>query len=292
MTVQLESPCKINLLLNILGRRADGFHDLETVFLPVPLSDRLEFARQGQAIQLSCSDPNLPTGPENLIHRAADSFLRASGIQSGIRVHVEKRIPVEAGLGGGSSNAARTLVGLNQLFGDPLADRQLEDLAAQLGSDVNFFLHNSPAVATGRGEKVEWVEPFEILRGKQLILIRPGFGVSTAWAYRSLGEHPQALNGKPGRAARLVDSLRAGQLGDGLSQLYNSLEVPVLKKYPILALYQEFLREKGALAALMSGSGSTTFALAENRNVAEQLIEAFKSHFAISDWICSVALEA
>lgn len=154
-TLEKDSPCKVNLLLNILGRRPDGFHELETVFHPVRLCDRLSFARAGTGVQLTGSDPTLAMDATNLVHRAATAFLAAAQIREGVRLHLTKRIPLAAGLGGGSGNAATTLLGLNELFGSPLASAQLHSIAATLGSDVNFFLQSKPALAIGRGERIE-----------------------------------------------------------------------------------------------------------------------------------------
>ena len=133
-TLEKDSPCKVNLLLNILGKRPDGFHELETVFHPVKLCDRLSFSVGGVGIQLTCSDPALPVDATNLVHRAASAFLAAAKIGNGVRVHLTKHIPMAAGLGGGSGNAATTLLGLNELFGLPLSSDQLHQLAATLGS--------------------------------------------------------------------------------------------------------------------------------------------------------------
>src|SRR5690242_1897047 len=145
--LEKKSPCKVNLLLNILGKRADGFHELETVMHPVHFYDELRFTRAGEGIQLSCSDATLPTDARNLVHRAASLFTEAAGITEGVQIHLEKRIPQAAGLGGGSGNAATTLLGLNELFGQPLTPEQLHSLAAQLGSDIPFFLQTRPALA-------------------------------------------------------------------------------------------------------------------------------------------------
>jgi len=222
-TLEKQSPCKVNLLLNILGKRADGFHELETVFHPVNLWDRLTFARRGSGIQLTCSDPALPTDGSNLVHRAAAKFLEATRITDGIRIQLEKHIPLAAGLGGGSGNAATTLLGLNELFGRPLTDIQLHTIAATLGSDVNFFLQNKPALASGRGERIEALEDFVALRGASFFLIHPGFGISTPWAYRALARFPDALNGKPGRASKLVSLLQTADLPSAGREFYNCL---------------------------------------------------------------------
>lgn len=292
MSVIRQSPCKVNLLLNVLGRRADGFHEVETVLQPIPVCDTLEVVRAPAetGVRLTSSDPALATGPSNLVHRAAGAFLEAAGIREGVVIHLDKRLPLAAGLGGGSSNAAVTLAALNDLFDRPLEQARLHALAAGLGSDVPFFLETGPALATGRGEQLERLAPFQALRGRIVLLVYPGFGVSTPWAYQELRRFPEALKGQPGRARRLVAALQSGDLETASRLFFNSLEAPVLKKYPLLALYQEFLRERGALAALMSGSGSTTFALFRDQTVAEQAAEAFTARFGARGWMKLVSL--
>lgn len=290
MTLEKHSPCKVNLLLNILGRRTDGFHELESVMHPVSICDRLSFERRGQSLELTCNDSNLPVGPENLVHRAASTFLQAARIQAGVKIHLEKRIPIAAGLGGGSSNAATTLLGLNQLFDAHLTAEKLHGLAAALGSDVPFFLQANPALATGRGENIQPLGFFPGLREMAWLLIHPGFGVSTAWAYQNLARFPAALNGQPGRAQQLVAMLQTGEVSTAAVEFYNSLEAPVHEKYPLLALFQEFLRSHGATATLMSGSGSTTFALLPSVPAAETLAESFKTRFGATCWTATVAV--
>jgi len=290
MTLTRESPCKVNLILNVLGRRPDGFHELETVLHPVPYCDRIEFQRSGNGIELTCSNPALPVDSTNLVHRAAARFFEGTGINAGVKLHLEKRIPLAAGLGGGSGNAAATLLGLNELFGHPLTGPQLADLAAALGSDVPFFLQDRPALATGRGEQVAPLDRFAALRGVFVLLIHPGFGISTPWAYQQLTKFPQALNGRPGRARRLIALLEKSDLKEAGPEFYNSLEAPALCKYPILGLYEEFLRENGAAVALMSGSGSTTFALVAGQRACETLKESFFERFGTRCWTAVAAL--
>ncbi|HUA38398.1 MAG TPA: 4-(cytidine 5'-diphospho)-2-C-methyl-D-erythritol kinase [Candidatus Sulfopaludibacter sp.] len=288
MRLKKKSFCKVNLLLNILGRRADGFHELETILHPVKVHDQLTFARDGNGVELSCSDGNLPTDSQNLVCRAAAAFLSAAKINAGVKIHLEKKIPLAAGLGGGSGNAATTLTALNELFDRPLAPTKLGELAASLGSDVPFFLQNQPAWATGRGEKIQPLDFFPAFRDKALLLIHPGFGVSTGWAYQALARFPAAGNGRPGRARELIALLQTNQWPAVADGFYNSLEAPVLEKYPVLALFQEFLRAHGALAALMSGSGSTTFAVVENVAAGETLAERFKAKFGQNCWAAVV----
>ena len=292
MAVSLEksSPCKVNLLLNILGRRADGFHELETVLHPVRVFDRLRFARAGQGIQLGCTAPGLPTDARNLVYRAAAMFLETAKIKAGVRMELEKNIPLAAGLGGGSGNAATTLLGLNELFGGPLTPEQLQIVAASLGSDVPFFLQSQPALATGRGEQIEPLGSFPALRGAAFVLIHPGFGIATSWAYQQLARFPHALNGRPGRAQKLISLLQSGDLRTAGAEFYNSLEAPALEKSPLLALFQEFLRANGAAVTLMSGSGSTTFAVVPGQAAGEELIEKFKARFGQTNWTVVVCV--
>jgi len=290
MRLEKNSPCKVNLLLNVLGKRPDDFHELETILHPVNLCDHLAFARGGAGVELSCSDANLPTDARNLVHRASTAFLQAAKIGEGVKIRLEKKIPLAAGLGGGSGNAATTLLALNELFGQPLSAAKLNKLASALGSDAPFFLQNRPALATGRGEKIQPLDFFPALQSKAFLLIHPGFGVATPWVYQNLGRFPQALNGKRGRAEKLVSLLQRDDLSAAGAEFYNSLEAPVLEKYPVLALYQEFLRTSGALAALMSGSGSTTFAVVENVSTGEALAEKFKAKFGQNCWTVVVKI--
>ncbi len=284
MPVERLSFCKVNLLLNILGKRPDGFHNLETIFQPVSLCDRLEFERGGSGLDLTCNDPALPVDASNLVWRAAAAFQSQAGLAEGVRIRLEKRIPMAAGLGGGSGNAAATLLAMNELFGQPLGDAALRELAAKLGSDVPFFLQSGPALGTGRGEQIQTLAPFPALVGKAMLLIHPGFGVATAWAYSNLAHYPEALRGEPGRAARMIQKLGGIDAREALREAYNSLEAPVLPKYPILSLFQDFLRAEGALLAMMSGSGSTTFAVVSDMPAAESLREKFLAKFGLNNW--------
>ena len=197
----------------------------------------------------------------------------------------KKISPLAAGIGAGSSNAAFTLRGLNELFESPLNADELQELAAGLGSDVPFFLQDGPALAIGRGEVVQPVGPFPALEGKGLLLIHPGFGVSTPWAYQALVSLPDGY-GEAGRMTALQQALNGGELAG----LYNSLEVPVFKKHRILPLIKTFLMEQGALAALMSGSGSTTFAVTEDRPTAEALRAKYHEQFGQAGWTATVSL--
>ena len=284
MSLVLKTPCKVNLLLNILCRREDGFHELETIIQPVPLYDELRIEKDGNGIELTCSDACLPVGEDNLVYRAAAAYLGAIE-QGGVRIHLQKNLPIAAGIGAGSGNAAFTLRGLNELFDHPLDKGQLQTMAAALGSDVPFYLQDGPALGSGRGELVESVEPFPVLMGKGLLLIYPDFGVSTQWAYQELGGMPEAY-GESGQMELMIQNLRSGELNG----FYNSLEEPVFQKYVILPVLKQFLLDEGALVALMSGSGSTTFAITEDRVSAEVLQVKYHERFGQGGWSASVEL--
>lgn len=257
---------------------------------PLALTDRLRFERREAGIELHCDHPGLPLDAGNLVYRAAQRFLEGIGGEGGVVITLEKRLPLEAGLGGGSANAAVTLRALNELFGHPLDAEALTRVAAELGSDVPFFLQDGPALATGRGEQVEPLAPFELLKGCGMVLVHPGFGVSTGWAYGALAQYPEALQGRRGRARELVAVLRGTDRGALADALYNALEAPVLRKYPLLRVVQEFFRSEGALGTLMSGSGSTTLAIAPDPGMAEGMERRFREVFGPSGWVATVAL--
>ena len=285
-----HSPCKVNFVLNVLGRRADGFHELETLFFPVPVFDELTYDLGSSGIELTCSHPGLPVDASNLVHRAAAAYLEASGIETGIRIHLEKRLPLSAGIGAGSANAAVTLLALNDLLGQGLNAATLDRLAAGLGSDVNFFLQPGPALATGRGERVQPLPAFTALQGHALFLFHPGFGVPTPWAFKGLSRFPGRRDGRPGLATSVAERFLSGDVAGGALAWFNSLEAPVLEKYPVLGLYQEWLMRSGALGARMSGSGSTTFALFRTPEMAGEAAGAFRREFGDAGWLSVVAL--
>jgi 4-diphosphocytidyl-2-C-methyl-D-erythritol kinase len=168
-----------------------------------------------------------------------------------------------------------------------LPEARLAELAAALGSDIPFFLQNGPALATGHGEIIQPLSAFPAMRGACFVLVHPGFGISTPWAYRELAHFPAAVRGAPGRARRLIALLQTS-LTAAAVDFYNALEAPALRKYPLLELFQEFFRENGAPATLMSGSGSATFALTPARDAAETMLEKFKVKFGSDFWTAVV----
>ena len=284
MGLRLKSPCKINLYLNILFKRDDGFHELESIFQPIPIFDEITFQKGDAGIQLTCNNSKLSAGTDNLVWKAAEAFLKKLEVK-GVKIQLKKNLPLSAGIGGGSSNAAYTLRGLNELYDFPFGENELKQMAVDLGCDVPFFLQDGPAVVLGRGEKVEIERPFEALQGRGVLLIHPGFGVSTPWAYRSLNMSSET-SGEERQIEAALNSLRKGEF----SCLFNSFEKPVFEKHLILSVLKEFLLKHGAIGALMSGSGSTTFAVTEDVLVAESLRSKFHQEFGQAWWSEAVSL--
>ena len=284
MGLRLKSPCKINLYLNILFKRDDGFHELESIFQPIPIFDEITVQKGDAGIQLTCNNPKLSAGSDNLVWKAAEAFMKKLKVK-GVKIQLKKNLPLSAGIGAGSSNAAYTLRGLNELYDFPLGENELKQMAIDLGCDVPFFLQDGPAVVLGRGEKVEIERPFEALQGRGVLLIHPGFGVSTPWAYRLLNMSNET-SGEERQIEAALDSLRKGKF----SCLFNSFEKPIFEKHLILSVLKKFLLRHGAIGALMSGSGSTTFAVTEDVLVAESLRSKFHQEFGQAWWSEAVSL--
>ncbi len=260
-TVEVFSPAKLNLLLAILGRREDGFHELLSVATPLQWGDRL-VAEPGDTddLTLFCDDPEVPVDDGNLVLRAARAFRAATGWTAGVRFALEKHIPMGAGLGGGSSNAVAALRALNELAGGPLDDLALTGLAAGIGSDCALFVPGRPVAMRGRGERLAVLPdgPAGRLRGRRVLVFKPGFPIATGWAYGRL-----AATGKYWAADRAEAWLDTWLAGDAPAEelLANTLEAVAFAKYPALPVLLDRLRGDFGLAPRMSGSGSACFTL-------------------------------
>jgi len=290
MSLVRKSPAKLNLLLNVLGRRPDGYHELETILHPLAVYDTLHFERRASGIELTCTDPALPLDGRNLVCRAAERFFAEAGLRAGVRIHLEKRIPQGAGLGGGSGNAAVTLRALNEMFDRPLSEETLHRLAAGLGADVPFFLLDRPALGTGRGDCLEPLDWFPALRGCAFLVVHPGFGISTAWAYGQLARFPSLLHGRAGRAREVLQALQGADPGRAVAGFFNAFEGPAFEKFPVLELYCRYLCEQGALGARMTGSGSAVFAVVRDVAAGEAMLEALRSRFGTNVWTAVVGV--
>jgi 4-diphosphocytidyl-2-C-methyl-D-erythritol kinase len=261
----IDAPAKVNLTLRVLGRRVDGFHEIETLMVPITLADRLEInLRTDHDIRLTCSDPSVPSDASNLAHRAAAAFAKHTGRKFGVEIHIGKNIPHGAGLAGGSSDAAAVLVALDRLLATKILPKELERVAATLGSDIPFFIRCQPAICRGRGEIIE---PFEGLPPADILLVKPPFPIPTPWAYQAW-----AKSEKPSATF---------QQFHGSISLVNDLENPVFSKYLLLPVLKSALRAHPAVsAAMMSGSGSTIFAIL--RDSAQGIEEWIHSEFGES----------
>jgi 4-diphosphocytidyl-2-C-methyl-D-erythritol kinase len=272
--MQVIAPAKINLSLRVLGRRSDGFHEIETLIAPISPCDEIKIERRSgkQKIAFRCDDPSVPKGEDNIVVRAANVFFQKTKITSGISIALKKRIPHGAGLGGGSSDAASTLMALNELFETNLPREALAKMAEMIGSDVPFFIFQSAAVCKGRGELVT---PTRLREQLSVLLLKPGFGVPTQWAY-SRWQHSREIPGVSYGAQRFCQQ-----------SFVNDLECPVFEKFVFLAqLKMWLLKQPEVGAALMSGSGSTVFAALRSNADADLLAKRAKSELDPELWTC------
>jgi 4-diphosphocytidyl-2-C-methyl-D-erythritol kinase len=247
--MRVLAPAKVNLSLRILRRRRDGFHEIETFIVPISLCDEIEIERRSgkQGIKFCCDDPSVPKSDENLAVRAANVFFKATKIKDGVSLRLKKTIPHGAGLGGGSSDAGSTLLGLDKLFDTKLHREALAKMAETIGSDVPFFIFRSAAICKGRGELIN---PVKFRKKLSILLLKPGFGVPTEWAYSRWRDSREI----PGVSYTAQEF--AGKV------FLNDLERPVFQKFVFLAqLKMWLLKQPEVGAALMSGSGSTIFAV-------------------------------
>src|SRR5262245_44171097 len=253
--VVVWAPAKVNLYLEIHGKRADGYHELTTLMLAVRLYDTLVL-KEADELRLSCSDPSLSSGPANLVWRAAELLRMQAGGNRGAAIRLIKRIPQAAGLAGGSSDAAATLAGLNRLWRLGLDAGRLAALGAELGSDVSFFFFGPAAWCTGRGEVVE---PLKLGRPLDLVLVCPEAGLSTASVFKAL-----RLPETPTEGAEVRRAVQTGDIEALGRCLFNRLEEPAMRLCPEVGQWRERLARLGPAGARMSGSGSTVFALARD----------------------------
>lgn len=253
----LDAPAKLNLSLRIRGKRPDGYHELETLMVTLPgLADRLTVT-PAEAFSFTCDDPSLPVDGTNLVVKAVLAFEAAAGKPCPFHLHLEKRVPHGAGLGGGSSDAAHTLIALNTLHGDPLDMAALMDIAGGLGSDIPFFLTPEPSWCTGRGEIVQPAAAFDPL---PVLLFKPSFGVSTQDAYGRFA------------SGTAIPGINYQPVEFPFGELVNDLERPVFAKHRFLAELKQWLLDHPATeGALMSGSGSTVFAILKDPSQAEAI---------------------
>ena len=269
----LTAAAKVNLVLEVLGKRPDGYHEIATIMQAVDLADRLVL-EDADALALSADGP-VPADSTNLALRAAAALREAAGVASGVRITLDKRIPVAAGLGGGSADAAAVLVGLNRLWGLRWPRARLAEVAASLGSDVPFFLLGGAALATGRGERVEPVAA----GAWALVLVNPPFGVPTAEVYSRVSPE---LWSDGSRVRGMVEALRQRRPARIAASLYNGLEPAVAPIHPEIERMKAALVAAGALGAAMSGSGPSVFGVARSFEHARQI----RARLTRGSWRC------
>ena len=287
--MKIRAPAKINLNLRVLGKRADGYHELDTIMVPVSLYDEIEVLRIrrtlsrrsefSELIQIRCNNPQVPVGQENIVYRAAELILRRANIRSPIVIRIQKKIPLGAGLGGGSTDAAAVLVLLNRMWKLRLSVRQLERLALQLGADVPFFIRAKPAHARGIGEKLQLLPR---LRRRWLVLVYPGFPVATAWAYGNLRLKLTKLRVNNRLATPLENLDKLDKL------LINDLEQVTMRRYPEIARAKSMLSRVGAAGVLMSGSGSSVFGVFKSKRLAKEAINQMRHEEGVQAFLVHV----
>jgi 4-diphosphocytidyl-2-C-methyl-D-erythritol kinase len=271
--MQVLAPAKINLSLKILGRRTDGFHEIETLIVPISLCDEIKIAKQARGIDFQCDEPSVPKGDENLVVRAAKAFFEQTQQKGGVAIELQKKIPHGAGLGGGSSDAAATLLALNQIFEMKLSREELAKLGSTIGSDVPFFLFGSAAMCKGRGEIVA---PVKLKEKLSILLLKPDFGVSTSWAYSRWQE------------SRAIPSVSYAAQEFAGQTFVNDLERPVFEKFVFLAELKMWLLKQAEIgAALMSGSGSTMFAVMRQGADVDVVAKRARQELDRELWTCN-----
>jgi 4-diphosphocytidyl-2-C-methyl-D-erythritol kinase len=266
-TVQLEAPAKVNYRLDVIGKRPDGYHELRMIMQRVDLCDVITLSLvEEPGIRVRCGRDGVPDGPGNIAWRAADALLGLSPVQTGIDIDIDKRIPVAAGLGGGSSDCATVLMGLNDLLGLGLSPERLMAIGVGLGADVPFFIYRRTALAEGIGERLS---PVDTVSPVWLVLVNPNIHVSTAWVYQNL-----QLTSNSG--THIIPRFY-GSIDDICAVLHNDLEAVTIGAHPVIGEIKNMLIAEGARGALMSGSGSTVFGIfpdeAAARRCADRLAE-------------------
>ena len=275
MKLTLQAPAKVNLTLLVSARRGDGYHDVSTVMQTVDLCDTLTLTGEGRGLTLTCTDPAVPADDSNLVLRAARLFFAETGLPvPDLHFRLEKRIPSQAGLGGGSSNAASALLALRTLYAPALSDEKLECMAAALGSDVPFFIRGGTMHCTGRGERIAPLPP---LTAGWFVIVKPPEGFSTPAMYRRLDELPP----EPARPDGMTAALESGDIRAVAAALYNSFERAVPPDSAVRAI-ENALRVHGALAAMLSGSGSAVFGLFDRVDTAHAAAGALREHWSLT----------
>lgn len=270
--IKVEGNAKINLTLDILGKRPDGYHEVAMVMQSIGLSDTVEMEKTDGPIELTINVPWLKADEKNLAWRAAALIKEEYKLTGGVRMKLTKRIPVAAGLAGGSTDAAAVLRGMNELYALDLSEERLCELGARLGSDIPFCLLGGTMLSTGRGEVLKRLPD---LPATWVVLAKPRISVSTAWAYQNYDE--QGAKDHPDNE-RIQQEIARGDRKAVAGLLCNVLESVTIKKYDVISQYKQMMMQQGAMASMMSGSGPTVFGLAESKETADRIATHMREH--------------
>lgn len=270
---KIKTRAKVNLTLDVLGKREDGYHEVEMIMQSIDLFDEMEFFIRDKEIKISCDHCEVPMNHENIVYQAAKLLQEEYEVDKGVEIKIKKNIPVAAGLAGGSTNAAGTLKALNQLWELNLSKSKLMDLGLKIGADVPFCVLGGTALSQGIGEKLKPLSP---LPCTWMVLVKPPISVSTRWVYNNLKldtktEHPQTL--------KVIQGIKEGNIGQVIPYLQNILEDVTISAYPEIQYIKNKMTHLGTEGVLMSGSGPTVFALCKSEKQAQSIYNSLKEEY-------------
>jgi len=253
---EIDANAKINLALDIIRKRDDGYHEIKSIMQEISLCDKLIFKEIKSGVKIVSNNEKLPQNKDNLVYKAYEILAEITNTKTGIEVNIIKNIPLSAGLAGGSSNAAATLIALNEMWGLKFSVEKLMEIGEKLGSDIPFCLVGGTKLAEGKGEKLTDIKPF---KDKHILLVNPGFEISTPYVYSKIKIDDNRID-----IDRLIKAIEMNDIHTVANRLENKMEKVVLKEFPVIKEIKDFMLNNGALGALMSGSGASVFAIYED----------------------------
>ncbi len=279
--ITLYSHAKINLSLDVSAIREDGFHDIESVVQVIDVTDELELSKNDSgAIEVLVERGDAPSGPDNLVHKACEAFFATTGIKAGVQVRLWKYIPAQAGLGGGSGNAAAAVAGLNQVYDCGLSASQLAEIASKVGSDTALFIYGGTTCISGRGE---FVEPLPDAPELHLVILKPAVGVSTKWAYAEMDRDSQRRKGNS--TSRVKKAILDADYDAVFAALSNDFDAVVSRHFAEINEAKSLLKNTGAKVSLLCGSGSAVYGVFDSHGAAESARQELKSKYE-SGFVC------
>lgn len=250
---EIDAKAKINLALDIIRKRDDGYHEIKSIMQEISLCDKLIFKEIKSGVKIVSNNERLPQNKDNLVYKAYEILAEITNTKTGIEVNIIKNIPLSAGLAGGSSNAAATLIALNEMWGLKFSVEKLMEIGEKLGSDIPFCLVGGTKLAEGKGEKLTDIKPF---KDKHILLVNPGFEISTPYVYSKIKIDDNRID-----IDTLIKAIEMNDIHTVANRLENKMEKVVLKEFPLIKEIKDFMLNNGALGALMSGSGASVFSI-------------------------------